>query len=235
MVAVLEVIRIDLKQRCEYVTNAVGEVSCEVILDSTYAFEEGKIYGVVCEQGEGGEFISALLTGRVSVEKEMAYIDHKELSFDKVQERAWYVGKKEYGLWKREISARRALNRAINKQKKYKNIDEVIEQFGLTVGRLPYKISSYSGEKWRASLAIGYVSQKQIFCFPWMNTALFNHIMLSSGVYRFFKKMKSEGKIIILPTSRKENIEGIVDDVIEINNPAFHFLATDNENFKHYF
>lgn len=235
MVAILEEIKIEFKQRSEYVMNAMGEVFCEVILDSTYVFKKGKIYGIVCEQGEGGEYISGIMTGRVLGKREKVFIDNIETSLKVVQEKAWYVGKKEYGRFRKEISARQALNRAIKLQEIYKSTDEVIDKFALTRDRLLYKISNYSGEKWRVSLAIGCASQKEIFCFPWMNTAFFNHIMLSSGVYRFFKEMKKDGKIIILPTSRKENVEGIVDEIIKINNPSYKYVATEHEDFKRYF
>lgn len=224
-------------QRCERVENAMKEIFNEVILNNTYVFEKGKIYGVVCEQGEGGEFLSSLIAGRITAINEKAFFNNREIIFSEIQNQAWYVGKNEYSTFpiKREISARKAINKAIEKYGRYKNVNDLIEQFGLTEGRLNYKLSNYSGEKWRVSLAIGYASKKEIFCFPWMNTAYFNHIMLSSSVYRFFKKMKAEDLIIILPTSRKENVKGFVDTVIEINNPSFKFIATEHPDFKEYF
>lgn len=237
MVAVLEEIKIITTQRSEQVENAMKETFNEVILDNTYVFKKGKIYGIVCEQGEGGELLSSLISGRIAAIDERAFFNNREVLFSEIQDRAWYVGKGEYSTCpiKREISARRAIKKAIKKYGRYRNVNELVEQFGLTEGRLKYKISGYSGERWRVSLAIGYATKKEIFCFPWMNTAYFNHVMLSSSVYRFFKKMKEENLIIILPTSRKENVEGFVDDIIEINNPSFKFVATKHPDFKLYF
>lgn len=237
MVGILEEIRITTMQRSEQVENAMKEIFNEEILDNTYVFEKGKIYGIVCEQGEGGELLSSLISGRITAIDEKVFFNNREKAFSEIQNRAWYVGKSEYSSWpiKREISARKAINKAIKKYGRFRDMNDLVEQFGLTAGRLNYKISSYSGEKWRVSLAIGYASKKQIFCFPWMNTAYFNHVMLSSSVYRFFRKMKEEDLIIILPTSRKENIQGFVDSIIEINNPSFKFVASEHPDFKLYF
>lgn len=63
----------------------------------------------------------------------------------------------------------------------------------------------------------------------------FHDIILSSGVFRFFKKLKSEGCIIILPTSRKENVIGMVDEVIEIGNPRFDNMISQHPYFIEHF
>ena len=224
-------------QRSEKIENAMKEIFNEVLLENTYVFEKGKIFGVVCEQGGGGEFLSSLITGRINVDNERAYIDGIEVPFSEIQEKAWYVGKCEYSklFSKHEISVEKAIERTIRKYKCYQDKDDLIEQFGLSKDRLKYKISDYSGEKWRVSLALGYASKRTIFCFPWMNTLYFNHIMLSSGVYRFFKKMKEDGMIIILPTSRRKNVEAIADVIIEINHPSFSFVATEHPDFISFF
>ena len=150
-----------------------------------------------------------------------------------IQSKGLYVGKVEYSdcIFQREISVKQAINKAIRRYNRYENINEVIQEFGLTQGRVEYKLSKYSGERLRASLAIGYASNKIVYCFPWMNTAYFYDIILSSGVFRFFNKLKEEGCIIILPTSREENVNGFVDKVININNPKFNYILSENQYF----
>lgn len=235
--AILEEIKLITKQRIEQIENSINEIQNNCILDNTFVFKKGKIYGIVGEHGEGGELISSLLSGRISAKNEIAYYDGVKVDLSKIQDKGWYVGKSEYtkGFIKREISVRKALKNAIKKYGRYKCIDEVINEFGLTADRLDYRISKYSGEKWRASLAIGYACKKEIFCFSWMDTAYFYNIMISSGVFRFFKKMKEEGLIIILPTSRKENVMGLVDEIVEINNPQYKYVVSENTYFKEYF
>lgn len=143
-----------------------------------------------------------------------------------------YSGK----LIKREISIRKALDYALKKYHKYESIDGIIEDFGLTPGRLHCGLSTNCfWEKWRASLAIGYASNKSIFCFPWMNTLVFFDCLYCSAVFQLFKRLKKEGAIIILPTSRKENVEGFVDEVIQIGSQRFEQVLSDTEYFKQYF
>lgn len=140
------------------------------------------------------------------------------------------------GFIKKEISIRKSLENAIKKCHKYENIDEIIKEFHLNTDILDYGISkNCNWERWRVSLAIGYANNKQVYCFPWLDTLTFYDCMYNSSVFRFFKKLKREGAIIILPTSRKENVEGFVDEIITIKNPRFEHVISDSSYFKEYF
>lgn len=219
------------------VCNHIGETYIDNIHCREYFFEKGKIYGLVGEHGSGGESISSLLTGRINLNDNIVYLDDNKLDEESIKNCGWYVGKSEYakGLIKKEISVKHAIEIAIKKYHRYSSVDEVVTDFHLSSGRLDYELSKYSGERLRASLAIGYASNRRIYCFPWMNTLYFHDIVLSSGVFRFFKKLKNEGCIIILPTARKENVIGIVDEVIEINNPRFDNMISQHPYFIEYF
>lgn len=233
----MEKIKLVTKERIGHLTNSFDEKLHDYLREKTFIFEPGKIYGIIGEQNEGGETLSAILSGRISIKEEIFYCDGMEIDGAEIQNMGWYVGKSEYsnGIIKREISARKALISAIKKYHCYNNIDEIIEDFHLTPNRLDYELSKYSGEGWRVSLAIGYACKKKIFCFSWMNTTRFSGIILSSGVFRFFKRLKKEGCIIILPTSRKENVEGFVDEVIEVYTPQEINIITNNPYFiEHY-
>lgn len=234
MVAILEKIILVTKPRVEHIKNSFNEIHNDYIFEKTFIFEKGKIYGIVGEYGEGGELISALVSGRIPICEEEIYCDDVKVNNFTMQDIGWYVGKSEYskGLIKKEISARKALNYAVNQYHRYANVEEITNEFHLTSDRLDYRLSQYSGERWRVSLAIGYACRKEIYSFSWMNTSRFNSILLSSGVFRFFKKMREEGAIIILPTSRKENVVGFVDEVIEINNPEYKAVISEHPYFK---
>lgn len=235
--AVLEKIKLITKERFIDTRNPFDERSVDYTVDNTFVFEKGKIYGIVCEHGAGGEAISQFLSNQVSLEEEKIFFDNVEVNSSDIQQTGWYMGKKIYsmGLIKKEISVRKALNYAVKKYHRYENIDNIIEEFYLTPGRLDYGISKYSWEKWRASLAVGYASNRIVYCFPWMNTLEFYDCMYNSSVFRFFKKLRNEGAIIILPTSRKQNVIDFVDEVIQIHNPRFEHVITDSSYFKEYF
>lgn len=233
MVAILEEIKLITKRRTEQVKNAFNELQIDCTLEKTFCFKRGKIYGIIGEQGEGGELISSVLSGRIPIIEEEIYYDGVKLNNKNLQKIGWYVGKREYyeGIIKKEKRVEKALTDAIKKYKRYNNLEEIVKEFNLTPDRLNYEISRYSGERWRASLAIGYASLKEIYCFSWMNTACFNSILLSSGVFRFFKKMKEEGLIIVLPTSRKDNVIGLADEIIEIDNPEYKCIISEDPYF----
>lgn len=233
----MEKIKLITKNRFTTCKNPFDEISLDYINNNTFIFEKGRIYGIVCEHGGGGEFISSILSSRIECLQEKIYIDNREVSFYDIQKISWYVGDSVYskGRIKREISVRKALDYSIKKHQRYKNINEIINEFHLTPGRLNYSISKYSWERWRASLAIGYASNRKVYCFPWMNTLLFYDCMRNSSVYTFFNKFKDEGSIIILPTSRHENLEGLVDEIIEISDSRFETVISNYEHFYEYF
>lgn len=239
MVAILEKIKLVIDEdRFININNPFGEKSRDYICKNTFTLEKGKIYGIVCEHGGGGESISLLLSNEISLKQEKIYIDNVEVAPTDVEKLGWYVGKKIYshGLIKKEQSIRQALEDAIKKYHCYENIADIVEEFHLTPDKMDYGLSrNCEWEMWRASMAIGYASNKKIYCFPWMDTLCFYDCMYNSSVFRFFKKLKREGSIIILPTSREKNVLGIVDEVIQIHNPRFEHVISESSYFKEYF
>lgn len=238
MVADLEKIKLVItEEKMMHVCNHIGETYIDNIHCSEFVFKKGKVYGLVGEHGSGGESISSLLTGRINLDNNIIYLDDSKLGEGVIQNYSWYVGKTECakGLIRKEISVKKALEIALKQYHCYTSVDDVVADFHLSSGRLNYELSKYSGERLRASLAIGYASNRRIYCFPWMNTMFFHDIILSSGVFRFFEKLKSEGCIIILPTSRKENVVGMVDEIIEMGNPRFDNIISQHPYFIQHF
>lgn len=203
----MEKIKLVTRQRSEKVSSYGCGVSNDFLYDHTFLFEKGKIYGIVAEYGEGGELLSEIMSGMIPVREEEVYFDGIKAENPRMGDIGWYLGKKECakGIIKREISARKALERAVKEHHRYRSVGEVMEDFSLRPDRIDMELSKYSGEKWRVSLAIGYACRKEIFCLSWMNTSYFAGILLSSGIFRFFKRLKQEGCIFILPTCRREN------------------------------
>ncbi len=211
-----------------------GEKSQDYMCENTFIFDRGKIYGIVCEHGGGGEAVSLLLSGIMPLKQEKIYIDNKEADAEEMKRIGWYVGKALYssGIVKRELSVRKALEFAVRKYHRYEEISEVMEEFHLTADRLDYGLSrNCEWEKWRASLAIGYANNKIVYCFPWMNSMIFYDCMYNSSVFRFFRKLTQEGAVIILPTSRKENVSGFADSLIEIYNTRFEHIISESPYF----
>lgn len=220
------------------VDNPFGEKSTDYICKNIFIFEKGKIYGIICEHGAGGESIARLLSNTTSLKGERVLIDDVEVETSTIEKFGWYLGKVLYsrGLIKRELSFRQALEMAIKEHHVYENIDDIVKEFHLTLGRLDYSLScNCEWERWRMSMAIGYANNKKIYCFPWMDTLQFYDCLYNSSVFRFFKKFTKEGAIIILPTSRKENVNGFADSIIQIHSPRFEHCISESSYFKEYF
>lgn len=239
MVAILEKVKLVIEgERLIDVNNPYGEKSQDYISEGTYIFEAGKIYGVVCEHGGGGESVSLLLSDNASLINERVYVDDVEVQATEIEKYGWYVGKTLYskGFVKKELSAKKALEYAIEKYHRYENVEDIARDFHLALDKLHYGLSkNCEWEKWRASIAIGYASNKKIYCFPWMDTMTFYDCLYNSSVFRFFKKLMSEGAIIILPTSREENIRGFANNIIKIRSPRFEHVISESGYFKDYF
>lgn len=216
--------------------NVYGENVHDYISKGEYYFKFGKIYGIICEQGAGGEVLSQIITNKLFDDKTTIFIDG--IKIDSIYDLAWYVGKgvRTGGLFERELSVQKALELAIKKNKRYENIDKILEEFHLSRHRIKYCLSNMDvWERWRASIAIGYAQGKQIYCFPWMDSLYFYDCMINSSVFRFFKKITGENGLIILPTAREKNVKGLADEIVKINCPRFEHCISESEYFKKYF
>lgn len=237
--AVLEKVKLIIEgDRFVQVNNPFGEKSRDYICTNTFTFKKGMIYGIVCEHGGGGESISLILSNEILLKQEKVYIDDVEVGESDIEKLGWYVGKTLYsrGPIKRELSSRQALEYAIKKYHHYEKLGDIVEEFHLTLDKLDHGTSrNCEWERWRTSMAIGYASNRKIYCFPWMDTLQFYDCMYNSSVFRFFKKLVGEGAIIILPTSRKENVSGFADEIIQIHSPRFEHIISESTYFKEYF
>lgn len=230
---ILEEVKISINEDyiLDYV-NVYGEKTHDYVSKSEYIFKKGRIYGLICEQGAGGEGISRILTDKISDQSVKIFLD--KIQTNDISKFSWYIGKpiKCGKIFKKELNVQRALELAIEKSH-YKNIQTVIDEFHLSRNRLNYSMSNIDQwEKWRASLAIGYVSGKQIFCFPWMDSLYFFDCMFNSSVFRFFKKITQNNGIIILPTSKEQNVQNLADEIIKIQCPRFEHCISNTDYFQ---
>lgn len=222
----MEKIELITESGCEKIKNYCGEINFEYIGNETFSFCKGKVYGIVGEHGEGGEYISSVLSNNIKPRNVQIKMDGQIVTNYTKQKIGWYVGAPIFNALRKEVTVKRALEYAIRKYQKYENIDLILKEFHLTKERICYPLSYYSHERWRASLAIGYASKKNIYCFPWMNSMFFRENLEFSRSYLFFDKIIMGGGVVILPTSKKENLYGLTDDIIIINDCRFSSQIT---------
>lgn len=94
------------------------------------------------------------------------------------------------------------------------SIEGIKLQFELSSGRFNRPIKYCSGERWRASMAIGYALGKRIYCFPWLNTRFIKSL---SCLKICFDLLLKHGAIIIIPTSKGSVLDEIVEHYEIIN------------------
>lgn len=185
-----------------------------------YSFEGGKVYGLIGECGSGGWGISYLLCGRDSAEGCRVFINGVQVSQKELKRTGWYVGEgieKKY-FFSKEKNVIKQIRHGLKKSKKCDE-NEIVKRFGLSDRRLNLKLSNLSGERCRASAAIGYAHDCKIFCLPWINTSNMNDLITSSRVDVFADILKKEGNVVIIPTEKIEVLEMIADEIIVIDNP----------------
>jgi hypothetical protein len=71
--------------------------------------------------------------------------------------------------------------------------------------RVGRSIKKVSGERWKASIAIGYAYGKKIYCYPWMNSRDVEH--LKEQMKENIEVLTNNKCIVILPTTSEENVK----------------------------
>lgn len=197
---ILEIRVSDLDASAECFLSDYGKV-----LETCYNFSAkligGTVYALVADFGVGGWAVSYTLTGRkdkyggidkgkIEVNGELA--DKKLLS-----SLACYVGEdgrvsKFFGI--RNPSVYKLIKKGVCKTKNEKTADDIVDMFKLTSTRIHRPMRYISGEKFRASAAIGFANKKSLYCFPWMNVDMLYRI--KGHIELLYKPLKESGAII---------------------------------------
>ena len=192
-----------------------------VVIDSfkegPLEFYQGNLYGFVGEFGTGGAALSCGLTGNTNFYQGKIFMDDKEISIDELIKNSWYIGNDLYSNKKKRFFKRKPqrnrdtikdqIEYGLDKYKMDYDFYTVQRMFNVSNERVIRNIEFVSGERWKASAAIGFANEKKIFCYPWLNTwdiDLFGEQM--SGTV---ETLLNHGCIVILPTTKEENIEKI--------------------------
>ncbi len=194
----------------------------EHLYEESFLLEKGKMYGFLGEHGEGGGGISWLLSERAKLEDEKVNVFGKEYGKGETVEEGWCLGE---GIPGMDKTARREIAAALKMSKSSLSVQDIVDKFHLTEDRLDVKVRYYSGEIWRLSAAIGYALGKKIFCFPSLDTLMLVELVRSAAFFIYFEKLRREGCILILPSSNREILESLADEIIELNNPRFRDLS----------
>lgn len=184
----------------------------------SYIFKSG-IYVIEGECTIGGWALSTLLSGREKLTSGQILIDNEIVSCKELQKYSCYVGedsglKKWFGIMHMSVSEQ--IKYGIKKGLTNDSVDEIKNKFKLSDGRFDRRMKYFSGERWRASMAIGYALGKRIYCFPWISGKF---IMKFENCFQTcFQPLLESESTIIIPTTNHHALENIVDsyEVVKI-------------------
>lgn len=190
-------------------------------------FVGGGVYGVIGDCGDGGWTLSYVLVGLNKFHKGSIEINGELADQEKLQQFGCYVGqgihvKGNWGFRKNEGVAK-LLSQGIDSGKcPLGSVYEIVEMFSLSKERLSKSIQQYSGERWRASIAIGFAHGKRIYGFPWLNARwLEKYIVSMNGFDEILRILRKNGSIVLIPTSKPEILKGVADKLVSISTSIY--------------
>ncbi|MCI6583093.1 MAG: hypothetical protein PUB89_13835 [Oscillospiraceae bacterium] len=111
---------------------------------------------------------------------------------------------------------KKSIQQAIVKTGCKLTFEEISEQFFLTKERNDRKFKKLSGERWRASAALGFVNGKTIFYAPYMTSA-FYYQMNSINLFKVLRYLADNGAVVVLPVGSDRFIRNIADECIYLD------------------
>ena len=175
--------------------------------------ESGKIYGIVGEYGQGPMYLSYLLGGKVDFGDLRLFCNGYELSRKMLEQISWNLepSNEKY----RNAVVKKSIEKALIKNQYTEEFDVIAKKFILTEPRYDRKLFQLSGERWRASAALGYANRKKIYYAPY-KTSDFYYQMCQSGLLKVVRELTADGAIVLLPAGSDEFLRHIVDECIYI-------------------
>ncbi len=188
---------------------------CDCLRYRNLRLESGKIYGLISEYGQGCMYLSYLLGGRVTTDELSISVDEKEVSMPDLAKLSWNLesSKERY----RNAVVIKAIQKAIKRNGLSDSFSDIQNRFFLKPSRQDRKLFQLSGERWRASAALGYAEGKRIFYAPY-KTSDFYYEMCQSGLLKALKELTASGAVVLLPCGSDYFLKHIVDECIYLDH-----------------
>ena len=182
-------------------------------------FESGNIYALVGEHGQGCMYLSYLLGGKVDFGDLKIYMNESEIRKQDLELISWNLepSEEKYGNAVFGKSIKRALVRNNSKE----SFSDIQDKFLLTQPRFGSKLKYLSGERWRASAALGYAERRRIFYAPY-KTSKFYYDMCQSGLLKALRELTDAGAIVLLPVGSDEFVKYIADQCIYVKSCMYN-------------
>lgn len=192
-----------------YAFELIGKVR-QTIVYFNAVFESGKVYGLIGELVFGAPAISWCVAGMIIPREGIILVDDKIATHHllrKISHRVW-VEPKELPFFERNV--RTLIRKGLEESDIEQSFEEVIRVFGLE--RLDRPLRQCSGERWRASIAIGFLQGKSVFCFPWLWHD-FVEKYKDAWMKHIFDFLRENHRLVLVPTNN-DKIGNICDEVM---------------------
>ena len=209
--------------RCTSLLEGGAFVGREKLYDiwryNSLKFESGNIYALVGEYGQGCMYLSYLLGGKVDFGDLKIYINGSEIRKPDLELISWNLEPNEerYG----SMAVRKSIEKALGRNKSLESFSDIQDKFLLTQERFGRKFKCLSGERWRASAALGYAEECRIFYAPY-KTSNFYYQMCQSGLLKALRELTDAGAIVLLPVGSDEFVKYIADKCLYIKPCSYN-------------
>lgn len=227
-------IRIDVIQRnmAGGVTYLGKDYGYDCLHYCNLRLESGRIYGLISEYGQGCMYLSYLLGGKVDTKELSISVNEKETSRRELEKLSWNLepSREHY----RNAVVIKAIQKAIKKNRLKDSFSDIQNRFFLTQPRQDRKLFQLSGERWRASAALGYVEGKQIFYAPY-KTSEFYYQMCQSGLLKALRELTDNGAVVLLPCGSDDFLKHIVDECIYLDRERDCYIEELQNRYQEIF
>lgn len=177
------------------------------------SLEAGKVYCLDGMLGYGGWGFSWCLSGIISQFRGEVLVNGESTTQNSLKKISCSVGLTGFeGTLSANKSVRKLLMKAISSNSRINTISELKDIFMLADSRLDRSIRSYSGERWRVSLALGFGAGKKVFCFPWLKPE-FIYEYKEAWIKQMVDFLRNEGCLVIIPTIYNDDTKELFDKV----------------------
>ncbi len=141
------------------------------------------------------------------------YYNDTEINRHDLERISWNL-EPHYEKYKKAV-VKKSIEKAIRDNQCSDDFQTIAKRFILTEPRYDRKLFQLSGERWRASAALGYASGKKIFYAPYRDSK-FYYDMCQSALLKALKELTGSGAIVLLPIGSDDFMKHIADECIYI-------------------
>lgn len=138
----------------------------------------------------------------VMSESPKVQVNGTDILWKEILEHSCYLVKNLYPLFSAKQTVENLISKGIKKNKIDASPEDIRDLFQIYPSRFRSPLSGLGNEIFKAMAAIGYVNNKQIFCFPWMSQKLFEYY--HGNITYVLDVLESLEKIVILPVGKSD-------------------------------